>query len=321
VLTEAAMAKSERPLTVEIPRPGADQPAWSRVGIIGVVGFVVGVAWPRFTGVKVGPAVPADLRAQVEAIASPSGAPPRPGAPGASPSGTASAAPGASASADPADTDAPPPANQEMVVIGPGKIVRCWDKKDKKIDDCEKLLIDPVVVKRLRELSKCSSALGLTGKMAIGFELDFGKNEVGVKQRKKGTSLPSSTTAGIAQCAAHDFGNVSIKEVPHKHRHYLIEYLLTFYGPGKHPEAPPATPPEGGDPDPGAGSTTSEDEATGTATVAWDTALLRKEPKDGEVVARLVRGTKVKIVGKQSDWYRIESGSKVGWVYRGTIGL
>jgi uncharacterized protein YgiM (DUF1202 family) len=69
------------------------------------------------------------------------------------------------------------------------------------------------------------------------------------------------------------------------------------------------------------GATTSEADASGSAIVAWDTALLRKEPKDGEVVARLVRGTKVKIVGKQSDWYKVESGSKSGWVYRGTIGL
>ncbi len=308
----------QRPLTVEIPRPGADQPAWSKVGIIGVVGFVVGIAWPRVAGVKVGPSVPADLRAQVEASASPSASPARPGAAGA-----ASAAPnaGASANAAPgdADPDAPPSANQEMVVIGPGKIVRCWDKKDKKIDDCEKLLVDPVVVKRLRELAKCPSALGLTGKMAIGFELDFGKDSVGVKQRKKGTSLPSSTLAGVVQCAAHDFGNVSIKDVPHKHRHYLIEYHLTFYGPGKHPEGPGAAPPDGDDP--GAGSTTSEDEATGSAVVVPDTVLVRKEPVDGEVVARLVRGTKVKILGKQTDWYKIESASKTGWVYRGTIGL
>jgi hypothetical protein len=312
------MAKSERPLTVDIPRPGADQPAWSRVGIIGVVGFVVGIAWPRIAGIKVGPAVPADLRAQVEASASPSAlaAPRTPG------SGAASAAPAAPSAPDPgAESDTPPAANQEMVVIGPGKIIKCWDKKDKKIDDCEKLLFDPIAVKRMRGLSKCSSALGLTGKMAIGFEVDFGKKEVGVKQRKKGSSLPSSTVAGIVQCAAHEFGNVSLEEVPHKHRHYLLEYQLTFYGPGKHPESAGSAPPEGGDGDPAAGSTTSEAEASGTAIVAWDTALLRKEPKDGEVVARLVRGTKVKIVGKQSDWYKIESGAKAGWVYRGTIGL
>ncbi len=310
------MAKSERPLTVEIPAPAADQPVWSRVGIIGVVGFVVGMAWPRIAGVKIGPAVPADLRAQVEGSASPAHHPPA-SASGAAPSPTAS---GSSAGPAPdADPDAAPAPNQEMVVIGPGKITRCSDKKDEKIEDCEKLLIDPIMVKRLRELARCPSALGLNGKVTIGFEVDFAKLEVGVKRRKKGTSLPSSTVGGIVACAAHDFGNVSLAEVPHKHRRYTLEYALTFYGPGKHPEAVPT--PDGGDAEPAAGSTTSADDATGTAVVAWDTALLRKEPKDGEVVARLVRGTKVKIAGKQGDWYKIESGSKTGWVYRGTIGL
>ena len=74
----SAMAKSERPLTWYIPSPQRDQPAWSRVGVIGLVGFLVGIAWPRVAGVKIGPAVPADLAAKVEASASPSVAHPRP---------------------------------------------------------------------------------------------------------------------------------------------------------------------------------------------------------------------------------------------------
>jgi hypothetical protein len=316
------MAKSERPLTVEIPAPGSDQPVWSRVGIIGVLGFVVGIAWPRVAGIKIGPAVPADLRAQVEASASPSAprSPATSARPGDAPAPSASAS--TSASADP---DAPPPSNQEMVVVGPGRIAKCSDKKDKKIDDCEKLLFDPVAVKRLRELSHCPSALGLTGKLTLAFEVDFGKKEVSVKRAKKGGSLPSSTVTGIVHCAAKELANVSLEEVPHKHRRYTLEYPLTFYGPGKHPEAGGteggATPEGGGDADPAAGATTNEAEASGTATVAQDTVLVRKEPKDGEVIARLVRGTKVKILGKQSDWYKIESGGKVGWVYRGTLGL
>src|ERR1700677_1559766 len=99
------MAKSERPFTVEIPRPGSDQPLWSRVGIIGVVGFVVGIAWPKIAGVKVGPAVPADLRAQVEGSASPSAAAaPHPHAASSAASAAATSAPAPSDSADP---DAP----------------------------------------------------------------------------------------------------------------------------------------------------------------------------------------------------------------------
>ena len=69
-------------------------------------------------------------------------------------------------------------ANQELVVVGPGKITRCFEKKDKKIEDCEKLLFDPVAMPRLRELSKCPSAMGLEGRMTIGFEVNFEKKEV-----------------------------------------------------------------------------------------------------------------------------------------------
>src|SRR6185295_5143319 len=87
VLTEDPMPKSDRPLTVDIPRPGTDQPVWSRVGIIGIAGFLVGIAWPRVAGIRLGPSVPADLAARVEASASPSGAP------RATPSGVASGAP------------------------------------------------------------------------------------------------------------------------------------------------------------------------------------------------------------------------------------
>lgn len=308
------MSKSERPVQVDIPPPGADQPVWSRVGIVAVAGFVLGIAWPRVAGVKIGPSVPADLAAKMESSASPSATP------RATPSGSASAAPAASAPAasGSAAPDAPPTSNQELVVVGAGKIVKCSDRKDKKIDDCEKLLFDPIAVKRLRTLSKCPSAMGLSGKMVIGFEVDFGKKEVGVKRTKKASGFPSSTVAGIVQCAAREFGNVSLEEVPHKHRRYTLEYPITFYPPGKHPEGASA---DAGDAEPAAGSTTSADDAGGTAIVAWDTAPVRKEPKDGEVVARIVRGTKVKILGKQNDWYKVESSGKTGWVYRGAIGL
>lgn len=306
------MAKQERALQVEIPRPGADQPAWSRVGIIAVAGFVIGIAWPKLAGVKVGPSVPGDLAAKVEATATPAGsaAPPSSAAP------PVAAGPSAAASAG-ADI----PANQELVVVGAGKIVRCSDKKDKHVDDCEKLQFDPIAVKKLKELAKCPSAIGLSGKMTIGFEVNFEKKEVQVQKAKKGsTTLPSTTVNGILQCGAREFANVSLDEVPHKFRRYTLSYALTFYPPGKHPEEAE----DGKQSEDGggaAGSTTDETEATGNAVVSVDAAPLRKEPKGKEKVGRLVRGTKVKILARQNDWYKVDSGSSVGWVYRSAIGL
>lgn len=302
------MARKEKPLTIDIPRPSEATPPWSRVGIIGLAGFVIGIAWPRVAGIKIGPGVPADAHAaHVEASAETAAS----AAPSAAP-----AAPSAVAAAGD-----PGAANRELVVVGAGKIVRCSNKKDKKIDDCGKLQFDPVALPKLKELAKCPSALGLDGKLTMGFEIDFQKKEVHVTKGKK-TSLPGSTVNGVLQCAAHDFANIALEEVPHKFRHYTLAYTATFYPPGKHPEEAGDKAADGDSATPAAGATTSESPAGATAaTVTWDTALIRKDPKDGEVVARLVRGTKVKVVSRQNDWYRVESGGSVGWIYRGAIGL
>jgi hypothetical protein len=63
---------ADAPLVVEVPRPGADRPSWGRVGVITAIGFIVGVAWPRLAGVRLGPSVPEAPSSA--AAASPSGA-------------------------------------------------------------------------------------------------------------------------------------------------------------------------------------------------------------------------------------------------------
>ncbi len=52
------MKKADPPLTVHIPTRDDDHPSWMRVGIIAVVGFAIGVAWPKLAGVKLGPNAP-----------------------------------------------------------------------------------------------------------------------------------------------------------------------------------------------------------------------------------------------------------------------
>ncbi|MCC6559273.1 MAG: SH3 domain-containing protein [Polyangiaceae bacterium] len=306
------MAKKDPPLIVEIPRPADDQPAWSRVGVIAVLGFALGVAWPKLAGVQIGPSVPGDARAPAD-----SAAPIASAAPSAAPEAPAAPAPSAEAA----------PKNEQLVVVGPGTITRCFDKKDKKVDDCGALQFDPIALPKLKELARCPSALGLEGKLAIGFELHFEKKEVQVVKGKKKTTLPSTTVNGILQCAAREFSNIALDEVPHKYRRYSLTYTATFYPPGKHPEDAqtgegkgPGAQGEEGDGE-SAGTTTSESAASGSATISWDTALVRKEPRTGDVVERLVRGTRVKLIGRQNDWYKIDHRGKTGWVYRGAIGL
>ncbi|WP_438019540.1 SH3 domain-containing protein [Sorangium sp. So ce315] len=303
-MAKADMAKRQRPLTVDIPRPGDEQPVWSRVGVIALVGFVVGVAWPRLAGVRIGPSVPGDVKPTTESAAA-SAAP-----------AAAAAAPGTS------EPEAKPPEaakNQQQVVVGPGRITRCSDKKSKKIEDCGELQFDPIALPRLKELAQCPAALGVDGKLPIGFELNFEKKEVQVVKGKK-TALPGSTVSGILQCAAREFSNVSLEEVPHKYRRYSLVYTATFIPPGAQAEAA-KTEAGGEEQEKAAGTTTSETAASGLATVSWDTALVRGAPKEGDVVMRLVRGTRVKLVGRQNDWYKIEHRGKTGWVYRGSIGL
>jgi hypothetical protein len=55
--------------------------------------------------------------------------------------------------------------------------------------------------------------------------------------------------------------------------------------------------------------------------VNWDVAIVRETPKTGVIVGRVLRGSKVKVLAHQGEWYRVQYGSILGWVYRGTIGL
>jgi hypothetical protein len=95
---------ADAPLVVEVPPAGADRPSWGRVGVITAIGFIVGVAWPRLAGVRLGPSVPEAPSSS--AAASPSGAaagPPSAGAVSVLPSAVAVAP----ASSQPAAAVAP----------------------------------------------------------------------------------------------------------------------------------------------------------------------------------------------------------------------
>jgi Bacterial SH3 domain len=50
--------KAVGPVVVQVPGPAQDRPSWKRVGVIAAAGFVVGIAWPRLAGVRLGPSLP-----------------------------------------------------------------------------------------------------------------------------------------------------------------------------------------------------------------------------------------------------------------------
>ena len=216
-------------------------------------------------------------------------------------------APAAIASALPAD---------QGVAVSPGAIVRCQDGKDDTKADCGSLEFDPIAVPKIKALAQCPAANGLAGKLSIGFDVDFRKKAVKV-QLGKSTTLPRDKAESLIRCADTAFDKVSLGEVPHDHRRYTVFYMASFSTPSK-PESFGDKPPVEG---PVAGTTTSESPANGTAAVGWDVAIVRDAPKTGTIVGRVLRGSKVKVVAHQGEWYRVQYGSIEGWVYRGTIGL
>jgi hypothetical protein len=293
------MPRQDAPLTIDVPTAEADRPAWAKVGIVAAAGFVVGILWPRLTNTRIAPNPPADNvpAAVASASVAPSApAPPPPAAPAPPPAG---------------------PAADQGIMVGPGAILSCRDGKDEIKDGCGSLEFDPIAVPKIKALSQCRAASGAQGKLSIGFDVDFRNKAVRVLLGKS-TTLPRDKAEALVKCADTAFDKMSLGAVPHEHRRYTVFYTASFAGQAKAPDPTNEKPPTEG---PVAGTTTSETAASGTSTVNWDVAIVRETPKTGTIVGRVLRGSKVKVLAHQGEWYRVQYGSITGWVYRGTIGL
>ncbi len=310
------MDANQRHVAVMMPKPDQDRPSWGRVGIIAAVGFVVGIAWPRVAGVKLGPSAPGESdKSQPAASAGP------PSANLASPSGassanakasaaTASSMPSAagSAAASAVALAAPPD-----VTVARGILLNCKtsDGESQKGGDCGKAPnFDVVAQNRLQHLAQCTAAAGATGKLSAVFSLDFGSGRVGIDIGKSSTI---GNQDGVASCLKTEFYGVNIAGLTHEHPKYTMAYHVTFAAPKEGSSAsladsaPPAVISEGAP----------------TAQIGWEVALVRDTPKTGSIVARLPRGTKVRVGAPKDGWYRIQYGNAFaseGWVYRGAIG-
>jgi hypothetical protein len=293
-------AKEQQGIKVEAGDPN-EQPGWLRAGLIALVGLVLGLIWPRVAGIRVGPEVPG-AKGEQEAAAET--------APAAGESADPAPLP-ASSAAPAAAPEAPAVSNQQKVVVSTGRVDTCHKKGEKlEGEACGVLKSDRVIAQRLQELYGCPSALGLAGELEVGFDIDFEKSEVRVVPGKKG-ELPSSTVNGILGCIADYLRDVRPDAIPHTYPRYRVIYTLKFYPPGTQPS-------ENGDVEEAA---PDSDTARGLGTITWDTALVRSEPNTGDVVARLVRGTRVKLLGRRKDWYHVRIQEREGWVYRGALGL
>lgn len=299
------MRRPDAPLSVEIPAPLGDRPAWGKVGIVAACGFVLGIAWPRLTSTRIAPHPPGEGASSAASIVS------------ASPPSAASAETAPLAPKAPVAAMSPSTAGESRIAVGRGTILHCRDQGEDSTEDCGSLEFDPIAVPRIKALTQCPAAAGAAGKLSVGFDVDFRRKEVKVMSGKS-TTLPKEKAEALIKCADTAFDKVSLAEVPHKHRRYLVFYTVSF-APSDKAAEPIAdkTTAEG----PAAGTTTSESPASGLATVVWDVVLVRDAPKTGAVVGRIMRGSRVKVIAHQGEWYRVALGATEGWVYRGTIGL
>jgi hypothetical protein len=288
--------QSRKPLRIELPKD--ERPRLGRVGIIAIVGFGIGILWPRVVGMRLVPTLPNDKADSTSAELS--GAPVD--------AGVASAAPVESqvvAPPPPAAPTAPP------FTVGNGDVVSCRDQKAKRLEHCDAIEFDVLARGRLATLAACDATSRAEGVLSVGFDLDFQKDRVVGLQSGKRTSLAQQDVDALLSCLRQNLGEVSLSGIHHQHDRYTIYYRVDFAGnPQKKKLAA----------DPNVEVTP----ASGKATVAWDVALVRATPvKDGEVVARVLQGTRVSVSGRSGDWYRVKYDAKggEGWVFRTAIGM
>jgi hypothetical protein len=296
---------------IVVPKPTDDQPRYGRVGAIAAVGFVIGVAWPALARVQLAPVPPADVSA--ESSAGEMVAAPQLG--GVTPGSTASATPVREA----------PPASAP---IGPkvrlAEVLTCVDADGKKHQKCDAPRFDSVLTEPLKSLLACDGAAGQTGVLSLGFDVDFGHGALGHFTVGRSTTLDPALARSLAECAKGRLSSLELASVEHNFGSYRVFYLVEFTRLAAESGKAPSAPDVSAEAASAAGSAEGDVQGqSGRATVAWDVAIVRKAPKDGAILARVLGGTRVIVTGRQGDWFRIKynaSGDE-GFVFKSAIGL
>lgn len=284
---------------VDVPSPGSEPVRLGRVGVIAVIAFGIGVAWPHLAGVRLVPRLPDERTASSAELT---------GAPEEAPAVSAAASVSPSRPAAPEKSIAP---KIQPPVVGEPQIAGCRGKGGRKIaaEECDAIEFDRVARERLLSLEHCDGWGTLTGVLSVGFELDFDTERVTKITSGKSTTLDETGSSLLLDCYRKSFENLSLVGIPHRHRQYSVFYRVELKGAAVEASGsePPAITP-----------------ASGRATVNWEVALVRATPtRDGEVLARVLSGTRVVVTGRSGDWYRVKFDAKgsEGWVFRASIGL
>jgi len=304
-----AKPKSTKTPVISVPKPEDERIRVGKVGVMTAAGLVIGILWPRLAGFHLVPAPPSESSPAASASAPAS-------------AGSVSPVPGPSQAAPAPGTKVPDVADAKPPGVTPPKVslaqvVSC-QSKDGRQTHCDAPPIDSVIEGPLRALIACDGADSARGILSLGFDVDFESNKLDNFVAGKSTTLPSALAKRLVHCAEKELARVSLEGVTHPMSGYRVFYKLNF---GADSESAPSTPEadKGGN-TPASGEVVA---ASGRVTVTWDAALVRAKPKDGEVLARVLGGTRVTVTGHQGDWYRVKYDGKgsEGWVYRGAIGL
>ncbi len=288
------MAVVERRQAPKIEVPRDESVRLGRVGVIALVGFAIGILWPRLAGMQLVPSAPVQSEGEPEPAAS------------SAPVASASPAPvtdeGAKAKKNPLD-----PADR--VKVSEVVVTSCRDGEGQALKSCDAIEWDSVTTPRLKALAGCEGGAQADGVLSLGVDLDFSTGKVENIRSGRSTSLDPGVAKQLLGCAETEFATASLQGVSHQHDQYTIFFKVEFAPTAEEAETEAA----------GAELV----EASGRATVGWQVALIRKEPRNGEVVARILSGTNVVVTGRNGDWYRVKYDGKgnEGWVYRSAIGL
>lgn len=304
------------PLRVQIPTPEADKPSWLRVGVVALIGFAVGVAWPKFAGVRLGPSAPAEA-ASAAATGEPTHAP------------VASVVAAVTASAPPVVSAAPAPPTPAAptVSVSKGSVVSCKNDAGESIKgkDCGRVTgFDSIAQRRIGKIALSPTALGNEGKLSVNVTLDFTTNRVTFVDVGKSSTVKSPDA--FKSLLSAQFQGVSLGTVDHVEPRVTLNYAVTLAPPSgaaTTPAATSASSPSSAPPSTATPATPTATADDGTATIVWDVAIVRDSPHTGAVVGRLPRGTKVKLGDAQGGWYKVEFGSgfsSQGFLYRGAVG-
>ncbi|MGH7280704.1 MAG: hypothetical protein ACRELY_04210, partial [Polyangiaceae bacterium] len=204
------MGKKAGAMVVDVPSAASDQPSWLRVGVFAVIGFVVGVGWPRIAGVRLGPSAPAPIADQAQSAARPTDPPPSLPASvaAASPSGVANAAGVAGAGSSGAESAG------ATVDVKHGVVLSCTSENGDHLKggDCGKVDFDSIAMPKLKKMAQCPTADGMDGKLSVLFALDFESNKVKVELGRS-TTVDNKDT--FATCLRNQFDDVSLGAMGH----------------------------------------------------------------------------------------------------------